>query len=108
VNLDLLGSREIEHYGKFSLADLERELTSVAAKIAEVAGKAKLELSFYQSNDERSFLEKISESWDGILLNPGAWTHYSLALSDRLAAIKTPFIEVHISNLHRRESFRQK
>ena len=64
-------------------------------------------LHFYQSNSEADFLNEISKKWDGALINPGAWTHTSLALGDRLAALQLPFVEVHISNLSQREDFRK-
>ena len=67
---------------------------------------AKVELSFFQSNSESSFLEEVSKQWDGAVINPGAWTHTSLALGDRLLAAGLPYIEVHMSNTASRETFR--
>lgn len=102
VNLDLLGRREPTIYGKQDLESLEIGLRQYEK---EQAGR--VSLSFFQSNEEAAFLVKLSEGWDGIVLNPGAWTHTSLALADRLAGLAVPFVEVHISNLSSRESFRQ-
>jgi 3-dehydroquinate dehydratase-2 len=106
VNLDLLGSRPSGLYGKRTLADLEVFLREECARLESFLD-AKIELSFFQSNDEVKYLEKLGESWDGALLNPGAWTHTSLALADRLEALNLPFIEVHLSQLAKRESYRQ-
>ncbi len=108
VNLDLLGRREPGIYGKHTLADLERRLRALAPGLARTFGLSGVELTFFQSNDEARFLETLSEPWAGALINAGAWTHTSLALADRLAALQLPFVEVHISNLSRREDFRQK
>lgn len=101
VNLDLLGQREPSIYGQFSLADVE----AAVRKYAESEG-VHVELSFFQSNDEREFLEALTGDFDGIVINPGAWTHTSLALGDRLKALRIPYVEVHISNTLARESFR--
>lgn len=106
VNLDLLGSRPSQHYGDQTLKDLETYLTREALVLENIFDR-KIELTFFQSNDEGKFLEQISLSWDGALMNPGAWTHTSLALADRLEALKLPFVEVHLSQLYQRESYRQ-
>jgi 3-dehydroquinate dehydratase II len=108
VNLDLLGKRDPQFYGSFNLTDLEADLRGYGDKIRGVLDIPKLDLVFFQTNDEREFLEKISEKWDGALINPGAWTHSSYALADRISDLNLTFIEVHISNLAKRESFRQK
>lgn len=121
VNLDLLGQREAVHYGTSTLVDLEAQLRKSSQEVAAAAATAaldkklpKIELIFFQSNSEAEFLQKISDSLSaskpchGILLNAGAWTHTSLALADRLVALGVPFVEVHLSNLSRREDFRQK
>ena len=109
MNLDLLGQREPGIYGSAGLADLEKQLRAVAPGIAAAIGWPGVQLTFFQTNREHEFLEKISEGWDGALLNPGAWTHTSLALGDRLAALgeRLPFVEVHLSHLSRREDFRK-
>lgn len=107
VNLDLLGSRESRLYGQKSLADLESLLKEELPNLEGIVGGDRYSLEFFQTNSESCFLNKLTEGWDGILLNPGAWTHTSLALADRLKGIDTPYVEVHITNLSRRESFRQ-
>ncbi len=107
VNLDLLGSREPEIYGYDTLSTIEVMLRSKAPELAQVFGLATPQLDFFQSNHEGLFLDKLSAGWDGALINAGAWTHTSLALADRLVALKLPFVEVHLSNLARREDFRQ-
>lgn len=107
VNLDLLGRREPTIYGKHSLADIEDKLRQVSPALATVFALPTVELTFFQSNHEGLFLEEISKSWDAAVINAGAWTHTSLALADRLAAVSLPFVEVHISNLSNREEFRQ-
>tara|TARA_Y100001970_G_C14031268_1_gene748753 strand:+ start:300 stop:794 length:495 start_codon:yes stop_codon:yes gene_type:complete len=105
VNLDLLGKRDSSHYGNFTLSELEADILSRKNRLSTFFDYP-IELNFIQSNDEPKFLEFLSKEWDGILLNAGAWTHTSLALADRLESLGTPFVEIHISNLSKRESFR--
>lgn len=107
VNLDLLGTREPKIYGKATLAELESDISGEAERLSKYFD-ATISLSFFQSNSEAELLNRLSGNWDGIVLNAGAWTHTSLALADRLKAIAIPFVEVHISNLATRESFRHK
>ena len=107
VNLDLLGKREQKYYGNFTIEYLENYLQNWAKKLFPLFSLEKYKLEFFQSNDEYSYLTKVSEKWDGALLNPAAWTHTSLALADRLSALSLPYVEVHISNLAKREAFRQ-
>ena len=102
-NLNLLGSREPEVYGRESLADIDAGLSAAA----QAAGHA---LAAFQSNAEHALIERVHEArGDGvawIAINPGGYTHTSVALSDALAAVAIPFIEVHLSNVHAREAFR--
>lgn len=107
VNLDLLGQREPDVYGHATLADMEKLLASEWPALAKKYGFTKDKLHFFQSNSESELLEKISAPWRGVVLNAGAWTHTSLALADRLAALQTKFVEVHVSQLSQREDFRQ-
>ena len=107
VNLDLLGKREADIYGALSLKDLEKKLAAYNKKISSLY-KTSFELCFFQTNCESDLLAKITAyHWKAMILNPGAWTHTSLALADRLAALDFPFIEVHLSNLSSREPIRQ-
>lgn len=107
VNLDLLGRREPHIYGKHTLADVETRLRAVSAMLTKTFQLPTVHLHFFQSNHEGLFLDELSKGWDGALINAGAWTHTSLALADRLVALQLPFVEVHLSNLSKREEFRQ-
>ena len=101
-NLNMLGVREPGHYGHLSLAEIERHLQQQAAK-QEVA------LDCFQANSEEKLIEKIHQSFqkvDFIIINPAAYTHTSVALRDALLAVGIPFVEVHLSNIHKREPFR--
>lgn len=102
-NLNLLGLREPEHYGKATLESIDR-------KLAERAQSAGVALETFQSNSEADLVGKVQSlavaKADFILINPAAFTHTSVALRDALAAVKIPFIEVHLSNVHAREAFR--
>ena len=103
-NLNLLGSREPGIYGAQTLESIEK-------RAAEVARETGLELSAFQSNAEHELIERIHRApADGIaflVFNPGAFTHTSVALRDAITAVRLPFIEVHLSNTHAREPFRQ-
>lgn len=101
-NLDLLGRREPQIYGYETLEDIN-------ARIKAQAKKHGMECDTFQSNCEGALVEKIHEAmehYDGILLNAGAYTHYSIAIRDAIAAVKKPCVEVHLSNIHAREEFR--
>ena len=104
-NLNLLGTREPEVYGTDSLEDIENSLQSLASKNS-------MNIDFYQSNSENELIEKLhkakQDSVDYIIINPGAFTHTSIALRDAFLGVDIPFIEVHISNIYSREEFRKK
>ena len=100
-NLNLLGQREPDHYGTLTLDDINGALTKEASKL-------NLHIEVYQSNGESDIVDKIqSLKSDFIIINPAAYTHSSVAIRDALAAMKIPFIEVHISNVFAREDFRK-
>lgn len=102
-NLNLLGVREPAVYGGTTLAEIETELT-------DLAQHARAEIAFFQSNHEGALVDRIhlarTDGTDFLIVNAGAFTHTSVALRDALAAVALPFIEVHLSNIHRREAFR--
>ncbi|KZX91825.1 MAG: type II 3-dehydroquinate dehydratase [Sulfitobacter sp.] len=101
-NLNLLGTRQPEVYGKTTLADVE-------ALCAAEAARLDLEMQFAQSNHEGALIDLIHEARGqhaGIILNAGAFTHTSIALMDAIASVELPVVEVHLSNIHARESFR--
>jgi len=102
-NLNLLGTREPEHYGKTALTDIDQ-------KLVDMAKDAGHELASFQSNAEHELVNRIHQAAaDGvafIIINPAAFTHTSVALRDALAGVAIPFIEIHLSNIHAREDFR--
>ena len=100
-NLNLLGKRETDIYGSMPF---EQFLDSLKKKYSNI------EISYFQSNVEGELineLQRVGFDYDGIVLNPGGYTHTSIAIGDAIAAIKTPVVEVHISNVHAREDFRK-
>ena len=103
-NLNMLGQREIEVYGDVDLNEIDE-------RIKKEADALKLEVESFQSNDEGELVSKIQEAneeFDGLILNPAAFTHYSIAIRDAVAAVKVPVIEVHLTNIFAREEFRHK
>ncbi|TML34343.1 MAG: 3-dehydroquinate dehydratase [Actinobacteria bacterium] len=104
VNLDQLGRRDPEHYPQITLTELE-------FKVGRFAREFGLEATFFQTNHEGEFCEwlhEASERADGLLLNPGAWTHYSYAIRDALEVCGLPAVEVHLSAVDEREEWRRK
>jgi len=103
-NLNLLGSREPEVYGKTTMDDIHK-------KLGEIAKAHVVDLNTYQSNHEGELIDRIQKAKqdgvDFIIINPGAFTHTSVALRDVLAGVAIPFTEVHLSNIHQREDFRK-
>ena len=103
-NLNMLGTREKDVYGSLTLLDLESYITKRTKEI-EVC------VNFFQSNHEGEIIDKIQAAmniYDGVVINPGAYTHYSYAIHDAIKSINIPVVEVHISNIHDREDFRSK
>ena len=103
-NLNLLGMREPEVYGTLTLDEINASLNILASEIG-------CNLSFYQSNSEGALVDAVQAAsgvYAGILINPAAYTHTSIAIRDALASVALPFVEVHLSNVYRREEFRHK
>jgi len=102
-NLNLLGTREPGHYGTQTLADIDQQLI-------ELGDSLNIEITTFQSNHEGALVDRIhqakSQNIDGIIINPAAFTHTSVAIRDAFLGVSIPFIEVHLSNIHRREAFR--
>ena len=101
-NLNLIGTREPEIYGHTTLAQIDDQLQQLGAELG-------LKVTSFQSNSEGSIVDKIQDSRGrvaGVLINAGAYTHTSIAIRDALAAVDIPVVEVHLSNIHKREEFR--
>ena len=102
-NLNLLGERETSIYGEVSLVEMEKKLKSLGEN-------DKVEVLFFQSNEEGKLIDRIHRAKDEkikcIIINAGAYTHTSIAIRDALLGVKIPFVEVHISNIYKREKFR--
>ena len=103
VNLNMLGRRDPTMYGTMTLADIDAALAALAAELA-------IEVETFQTNDEGAMCERIHAAHgsdvDALVINAGAWTHYSYAIRDALAVLTVPIVEVHLSNVHAREAFR--
>ena len=102
VNMNMLGFRETEKYGTMTLKDLEKDLYAFSFELG-------IDLETYQSNIEGEIVEKIhsaKDGIDGIIINAGAYTHTSIAIRDAISAVNVPTIEVHMTNIYKREEFR--
>jgi 3-dehydroquinate dehydratase II len=103
VNLDMLGRRDPEHYGTLTLSELEQRIEAFAAALG-------LRARFFQTNSESELVERLHllrEDADGIVINPGAWTHYAWAIRDALEIAAVPTVEVHLSDVKAREPWRR-
>jgi 3-dehydroquinate dehydratase-2 len=104
VNLNMFGKRDPEHYGTITLDEINRKLVALGAELAA-------EVITFQTNAEGAMCERIhaafSDGTDAVVINAGAWTHYSYAIHDALAILTVPIIEVHMSDIHAREPFRR-
>jgi len=101
-NINLLGKREPEVYGLLTMEEINRSIGQLAEELG-------CTVTFFQSNSEGDLIDAIQaavDNCDGILINPAAYTHTSIAIRDALSSVKLPFVEVHLSNIHRREEFR--
>jgi 3-dehydroquinate dehydratase II len=103
INLNMFGKRDPKQYGTTTLAQIDEQLLALGAELG-------VEVECFQTNFEGEMAERIhrahGEGVDGVLINAGAWTHYSYGLRDALAILQCPIIEVHMSNIHAREAFR--
>ena len=103
VNLDMLGRRDPAHYGRLTLSELEEQVVGFAREL-------ELEVHCFQTNSEREFVEHLhglTASADGLLLNPGAWSHYAWSIHDALEIAALPAVEVHLSSVDSREAWRR-
>ncbi|MDD3436479.1 MAG: type II 3-dehydroquinate dehydratase [Candidatus Gastranaerophilales bacterium] len=102
-NLNMLGTREPETYGTKTLADIEKDLYAYSFELG-------IDIETHQSNIEGEIIDKIQQAlgnFDGIVINPGGYTHTSVAIRDAISAVNLPCVEVHMTNVHAREEFRQ-
>ena len=104
VNLDMFGKRDPEQYGTVTLAEIDSRLLQLGSELG-------VEVEVFQTNDEGAMCTRIhrahGDRTDGVVINGGAWTHYSYAIRDALAILTVPIVEVHMSNVHAREAFRE-
>jgi len=105
VNHDMFGKRDPEQYGTITLDEINEKMDKLAEQL-------RVEVETFQTNYEGGMIEKIHQTFleeaDGVIINAGAWTHYSYAIRDALAMLTVPIVEIHMSNIHSRESFREK
>lgn len=103
INHNMFGKRDPKQYGTITLDEINEKVNALAKKL-------EIEVTNFQTNSEREFVDKIHqayiEGYDGLMLNAGAWTHYSYGMADALAILEVPIIELHMSNVHAREEFR--
>ena len=103
VNLNMFGRRDPDMYGTITLDEIDSQLTALAAQLG-------VDIETFQTNDEGAMCERIhrghTDGTDAVVINAGAWTHYSYAIRDALAILTVPIVEVHMSNVHAREPFR--
>ena len=103
VNHNMFGKREPKYYGTVTLADIDAKLAALAAELG-------VTVTSFQTNSEAEICQRIHRAYeeqvDGVIINAGAWTHYSYGLRDALAILTCPFVEIHMSNVHAREEFR--
>jgi 3-dehydroquinate dehydratase II len=104
VNLNMFGKRDPDQYGKITLSEIDKEISVVADELG-------VSVECFQTNSEKELIERIHQAYeektDAVVINAGAWTHYSYALMDALDILEVPVIEVHMSNVHAREEFRR-
>ena len=103
INLNMFGKRDPAQYGTITLAEIDRQVTELGKELA-------VDVECFQTNGEQQMVERIhrahAENVDAVVINAGAWTHYSIGIRDALAILKAPIVEIHMSNVHAREAFR--
>jgi 3-dehydroquinate dehydratase-2 len=103
INLNMFGKRDPAQYGTITLAEIDRQVAALGKELGA-------DVESFQTNGEKEMVERIhrahAESVDAVLINAGAWTHYSIGIRDALAILKAPIVEIHMSNVHAREAFR--
>ena len=103
INLNMFGKRDPAQYGTITLAEIDRQVTALGNELG-------VDVECFQTNGEQQMVERIhrahAEKVDAVVINAGAWTHYSIGIRDALAILKAPVVEIHMSNVHAREAFR--